>query len=178
MKFKSRKANFNDIDELERLIEISAKSINAKYYTKSEISAALGNAWTVDKQLILDETYWLVENQNKKIVGCGGWSKRKLLFGKSESLGSSKTELLPGIDAARIRAFFVHPEYTRMGIGKELLKKCEAEAKSLGFDSLELVATLSGQKLYSANGYKKIKAYKVELEDGITNKVISMHKNI
>jgi len=178
MKFKFRKATINDITELEDLIEISAKSINSSYYSESEINAALGNVWTVDKQLIIDETYWLVEHLNGQIIGCGGWSKRKLLFGKSESLNLAETELKPGVDPAKIRAFFVHPEYTRMGIGKELLKKCEMEAQSLGFDTLELVATLSGEKLYAANGYVKIKTYEVELGNGITNKVVSMIKKL
>lgn len=178
MKFKFRKAGFDDINELENLIEISARAINSLFYTESEINAALGNAWVLDKQLIIDETYWLVENLYGLIIGCGGWSKRKLLFGKSESPNLSKTELKPGNDPARIRAFFVHPEYTRMGIGKELLKKCEMEAQSFGFDSLELVATLSGAKLYAANGYKEIKTYEVELGKGITNEVVSMNKKL
>ena len=41
MGFKFRKANLNDIDELEHLIELSAKSINSLFYTESEINAAL-----------------------------------------------------------------------------------------------------------------------------------------
>ncbi len=176
MNFKYRKASFDDIKELEKLIEISAKSINSSFYTKSEINAALGNAWTVDRQLIIDKTYWLVENEKGKIIGCGGWSKRKLLFGKSESLNLDKIELKPDFEPARIRAFFVHPEYKRMGIGKELLKICEKEAVLQGFKSLELVATLSGEKLYSANGYIEIKRYEVELGNGIANKVVSMKK--
>ena len=178
MNFTFRKANFKDIDELEQLIQISAKSINSSYYTESEINAALGNAWTVDKQLISDGTYWTVEHQNGKIIGCGGWSKQRLLFGKSESLNLLESELNPDTEPARIRAFFVHPQYTRMGIGKELLKKCENEAELQGFKYIELVATLSGEKLYSANGYRKIKTYEVELGNGITNKVVSMKKNI
>ncbi|MEO9893266.1 GNAT family N-acetyltransferase [Aurantibacter sp.] len=178
MDFKFRKANFKDIDELEKLIEISAKSINSSYYSELEINAALGNAWTVDKQLILDETYWVVETQNGKLIGCGGWSKRRLLFGKSESLNFSESKLNPDIEPARIRAFFVHPTYTRMGIGKGLLKKCENEAELHGFKTLELVATLSGEKLYSAYGFKEIKTYEVELGNGITNKVVAMNKTL
>ncbi len=177
MKFIYEKAKISDVDILEKLIEKSAKSINSFYYSESEINAALGNAWTVDKQLIIDKTYWIVKNSQEEIVGCGGWSKRRLLFGKSNNIHSNN-ELIPGVDSARIRAFFVHPNYTRMGIGKELLKKCETEAILKGFKSFELVATLSGEKLYTSNGYKKIKSYKVNLAAGITNKVISMYKSI
>jgi N-acetylglutamate synthase-like GNAT family acetyltransferase len=173
-----RKAKISDTVNLEKLIEKSAKFINSAYYSQIEIDAALGKAWTVDKQLIIDNTYWVVENLEGIIVGCGGWSKRKLLFGKNNAINSLDNELIPGIDAARIRAFFVHPDFVRMGIGKRLLEKCEMEAKSFGFDSLELVATLSGEKLYASNGYIPLKSYKVDLGNGITNKVVSMHKRL
>ena len=173
-----RKAKISDIDDLERLITISARSINSAFYSEIEIDAALGNAWTVDRQLIIDNTYWIVENLERVVVGCGGWSKRKLLFGKNDVLNSLNNELIPGTDSARIRAFFVHPDFTRMGIGKRLLEKCEIEARSSGFDSLELVATLSGEKLYSANGYIPLKSYDVDLGNGITNKVVTMYKSL
>jgi N-acetylglutamate synthase-like GNAT family acetyltransferase len=178
MDFIFRKATITDIDNLERLIIKSAKSLNSAHYSKKEIDAALGNAWTVDRQLIIDNTYWIVENLEGLAVGCGGWSKRKLLFGKNDVLNSLDNELIPGTDSARIRAFFVHPDFTRMGIGKKLLEKCEIEAKSFGFDSLELVATLSGEKLYSSNGYIPLKSYFVDLGNGITNNVVSMYKSL
>ena len=178
MDFIFRKAKISDLDNLEKLISKSARSINSAYYSKIEIDAALGNAWTVDRQLIIDNTYWVVENSEGVVVGCGGWSKRKLLFGKNDVINSLNDELIPGTDSARIRAFFVHPDFTRMGIGKKLLEKCETEAKSSGFDSLELVATLSGEKLYAANGYNPLRSYEVDLGNGITNKVISMYKSL
>lgn len=176
--FTFRKAKITDVGPLERLIEKSAKSINSVYYSKAEIDAALGNAWTVDVQVILDNTYWIVENSEGVVVGCGGWSKRKLLFGKNDTVNSLDNKLTPGVDPARIRAFFVHPDFTRLGIGKRLLEKCEFEAKSFGFTSLELVATLSGEKLYSSTGYIPLKLYDIELGNGITNRVVSMYKSL
>ena len=178
MNFSYRKATLIDTNNLEILIEKSAKSIDSKYYSEQEINAALGNAWTVDKQLIVDNTYWIVENLEGVLVGCGGWSKRKLLFGKSNDTNPANNELIPGIDAAKIRAFFVHPDFTRKGIGKGLLYRCEDEARALGFKSVELVATLSGEKLYSANGYTAIKSYKISLGNGISNEVVSMFKTL
>ncbi len=173
-----RKAVLQDVDQLEQLIGISARSINSSYYTKDEINAALGNAWTVDQQLILDNTYWVAENTRGDLVGCGGWSKRKLLFGKNKNPDFTQKELNPGKDSARIRAFFVHPDYTRKGIGRRLLQLCESEAKSNGFTSTELLATLSGEKLYSSCGYVALTSYEVDLGRGITNQVISMHKSL
>ncbi len=178
MNLTFRKAEITDINSLEKLIEKSTKSINSDYYSEKEINAALGNSWTVDQQLISDKTYWIVENLDGKAIGCGGWSKRKLLFGKNNELNTTENELVPGIDSARIRAFFVHPNYTRMGIGKKLIEKCENEAASKGFVSMELVATLSGEKLYSSKGYIPIKAFEVDLGNGITNKVVSMNKHL
>lgn len=128
--------------------------------------------------MIFDKTYWLVTNENEAIIGCGGWSKRKLLFGKSDEMSLNEKELNPDFEPARIRAFFVHPDYKRKGIGKELLSICEEEAKIQGFASLELVATLSGEKLYAANGYTELKRYEVKLGEGITNKVVSIKKSI
>ena len=139
MNFTFRKATVGDTEKLENLIEISAKVINATYYSESEINAALGNAWTVDNQLIFDKTYWIAENIDGEIIGCGGWNKRNLLFGKNDYPNSSKNELNPKVEAARIRAFFVHPNFTRKGIGKELLQKYEFEAQESGFKSLKFV---------------------------------------
>ena len=178
MNFTFRKAKITDTNNLEKLIEKSAKSINSAYYSEKEIDAALGNAWTVDQQLIFDKTYWIVENLVGTIIGCGGWSNRKLLYGKNTEPNTLENVLIPGIDSARIRAFFVHPNYTRMGIGKKLIEICENEAASKGFDTMELVATLSGEKLYLSEGYISIKFYEVDLGNGITNKVVSMHKQL
>src|SRR5258706_550637 len=96
--------------------------------TATNIGIAASGGWTVDQQLIFDNTYWIVENLEGVVVGCGGWSKRKLLFGKNDILNFLDNELIPGIDSAKIRAFFVHPDFIRMGIGKRLLEKCEIEA--------------------------------------------------
>lgn len=101
-----------------------------------------------------------------------------MLFGKPKSLTQTESELKPGLDPSRIRAFFIHPEYTRRGIGKKLLIKSEIEAQFGGCNSLELVATLSGEKLFSAQGYKKIKTFELDLGNGITNKVVLMNKTI
>ncbi|WP_203256621.1 GNAT family N-acetyltransferase [Hyunsoonleella ulvae] len=176
MNFRFRKATLQDEIALNELIQKSAKAINKFFYTKQEIEAALGSAWVVDKQLILDNTYWIVENDAGLAIGCGGWSKRKLLFGKNDAIHVSDNTLNPEKDSARIRAFFVHPDYTRQGIGALLLEKSEAEAAAAGFSSLELVATLSGEKLYTSRGYILKRKYEVNLGDGITNKVVSMTK--
>lgn len=178
--YSFRKATLSDCQKLQDLIIQSSQIINGKYYEENVISAAIGNIWIVDEQLILDGTYWLAENVEKEIVGCGGWSKRGLLFGNSNTTKINKEvkELNPKKDSARIRAFFVHPNHVRKGIGKELLSICEKEAKLNRFTSLELVATLSGLKLYSACGYSEQKRIDIDLGDGIYGEAVEMKKSI
>jgi len=178
--YKFRKAKISDSQMIDELILQSSKSINEQYYDKKVVDAAIGTIWTVDQQLILDGTYWLAESQENEIVGCGGWSKRKLLFGNSETMNDTKEpqELNPKIDSAKIRAFFVHPNYIRQGIGKELLKICETEARSCGFKSLELVATLSGENLYKKYGFDEKKRIQINLGNGVFGEAVEMRKSI
>ena len=178
--YKFRKAEISDVQKLEELIVESSKTINGQYYEKEIINAAIGNIWIVDEQLILDHTYWLVENQNDEVVACGGWSKRNLLFGNSETANekSEPKELNPETEAAKIRAFFVHPDYVRKGIGKELLNICENAAKSNGFKSLELIATLSGEKLYKTCGFNEKSRIQIDFGKGILGEAIEMRKEI
>jgi len=179
MKFTYRKASLSDVSALEQLIQQSAETINTGFYSDREIQAALAEVWTVDAQLIKDNTYWIVENTNGMAVGCGGWSDRKLFYGRHhEDEAELEEKLVPGVDSARIRAFFVHQDYTRKGIGSALLQKCEEEAREHGFDSCELVATLSGEKLYESRGYLVVSEHEIDLGNNMTNKVVSMFKKL
>ena len=170
-----RAATFNDVEELQRLIATSARELGRDDYTSDQIEAALGSAWGVDTQLIRDQTYFVVV-ENGVIVACGGWSKRKALFG-ADSRARAEPELLdPSREAARIRAFFVHPDWVRRGIGTLLLKKCESEAEAAGFHSAELVATLPGQRLYERFGYRSMGAQEYPLRNELTITFVPMRK--
>ncbi len=137
---------------------------------------AIGPVFNVDRRLILDGTYFVVED-DRKIVGCGGWSKRKKLSGcDGEQVGLA--ELLdPKQDTARIRAFFVHPEWARRGIGLCILKACERAAMEAGFQKAELVATLAGEQLYASYGYTVIRRYESPMSDGVSLPVVHMAKS-
>src|SRR5262245_6528083 len=113
------------------------------------MEAALGPVFGVDRQLIDDGTYFVAE-QPGGIVGCGGWSRRKALFGGDRSRMAVDTLIDPKRDPARVRAFFVHPDWARQGIGRCILKACEEAILKSGFKSIELVATLAGEPLYAA----------------------------
>ncbi len=175
MNLSIRLATLSDAPTLERLIRESAQKLGRPDYSETQIEAALGTAWGVDSELIKDGTYFVVETGGH-LVACGGWSYRETLFGGDGQAGRESRNLDPLRDSARIRAFFVHPDWARRGLGRLLLEKCEAEAKTRGFKSFELVATLPGQRLYRNFGYSGEKKTEYPLKNGITIEFIPMKK--
>lgn len=158
MKFSIRTATLEDVGALQKLITISARGLGRADYSEEQIEAALRGAWGVDTQLIRDGTYFVVK-EDQVLAGCGGWSRRKTMFGSDARMGRESELLNPEMDAARIRAFFVHPDFARCGIGRWMLEHCEAGAKAEGFHSAELVATLPGEKLYRRFGYAEVERF-------------------
>lgn len=152
MKFEIRTATPVDCGTIQQLIAISARELSRGYYSEEQISAALESVYGVDSMLIEDRTYFVAEADDI-IIGCGGWSKRKTLFGGDQFSNRDPGFLDPRFEAAKIRAFFIHPNFTRQGIGRAILDRCEAEATRQGFISLELMSTLPGVEFYRACGY-------------------------
>ena len=172
-----RKAQQNDVTELIQLIALSARSLASQDYTQEQIEAAIGTVWGVDEELIRDQTYFIAESAKGVLAGCGGWSKRAKLFGASE--GDQASPLLdPLIDSARIRAFFVHPDFIRLGIGREIILLCEQEAKHAGFKRMELMATLPGHRLYKACGYLGEDIVDCGTTTENTHQCVPMHKDL
>ncbi|MFN8475844.1 MAG: GNAT family N-acetyltransferase [Anaerolineae bacterium] len=177
MTFSLRHATLDDKPTLEALIAESARGLSRQDYTDEQIEACLGNAFGVDTQLIRDQTYFVVE-ADEEIAACGGWSKRKTLFG-ADTRPDREPELLdPAQDAAKIRAFFVRPAWARQGIGRLLLERCEAEARAAGFHKAELMATLPGRRLYKAMGYEGDEPIQYALGGGITIEFVPMRKSL
>lgn len=175
-----RLATSADIPALHALIEASVLGLMTEGYSRPQLEGALGRYLGVDSQLIVDQTYFVaeIERANANIlVGCGGWSKRKTLFGADHRPGREDTVLDPSIDPAKIRAFFVHPEWARRGIGSKILQACENAASAAGFRTFEMGATLTGVPLYEARGYKVIDSIDVPLPNGETLKVVRMAKS-
>jgi N-acetylglutamate synthase-like GNAT family acetyltransferase len=170
-----RPAQLADCAQLEELIARSARELSAHDYTPEQIEGALRGAFGVDTQLIRDQTYFVVEADGK-IIGCGGWSKRKTLFGGDARSERNAAELNPQEDAAKIRAFFIDPDYARRGIGKAILDRCESEARAHGFTRYELMATLPGQRLYAAQGYEAGEAVQYSLSSEVIIKFVPMSK--
>jgi GNAT superfamily N-acetyltransferase len=175
MQFSIRLATLDDVIAIEALIARSIRSLGTTDYTAPQIEAALKGAFGVDSQLIADGTYFVVAS-TEHIVGCGGWSKRRTLFGSDARAGRDASELDPKCDAAKIRAFFVDPDYARHGIGTALLDHCESKARALGFTRFELMATLPGVRLYQSRGYVAEQAIHHPLESELTIEFVPMHK--
>jgi GNAT superfamily N-acetyltransferase len=175
MRFSIRLATLDDVIAIESLIARSIRSLGAVDYTAPQIEAALKGAFGVDSQLIADGTYFVVVSA-EHIIGCGGWSKRRTLFGSDARAERDASELSPKNDAAKIRAFFVEPNYARHGIGTALLDHCESKARALGFKHFELMATLPGVRLYESRGYIARQAIQHPLEGQLTIEFVPMHK--
>ena len=175
--FSLRKASMADRPALEELIAVSARGLSRPDYTDSQIEAALRSAFGVDSELIADDTYFVAEADGR-IVGCGGWSRHATLFGGDAQPGRRSELLDPSRDSARIRAFFVHPDWARRGIGRAILEKCEAEARAHGFRSAELLATLPGHSFYRMLGYAGDERVEHSLAGGVPIDFIPMRKSL
>lgn len=173
--FSLRTATLEDRPALEALIAESARGLSTPDYTDAQVDAALGSAFGVDSELIADGTYFVAEADGE-IVGCGGWSRRATLFGSDAQPGRRSDLLDPSRDSARIRAFFVHPDWARRGIGRAILERCETEAGAHGFRSAELLATLPGHRFYRMLGYAGDERVEHSLPGGVTIDFIPMKK--
>jgi len=193
-----RRAEPPDIPSIEALIRLSVHGLQSEDYSEAQRDGALGSVFGVDTRLILDGTYFVAEGTStargstenehagavpsRVIVACGGWSKRKTLFGGDHlgvNPGSVREDSLldPRSDRAKIRAFFVHPDWARRGLGSRILDTCEKAAIEAGFTGFELGATLTGERLYTARGYTATDRREVPLSNGASLPVIRMTKD-
>ncbi|MGD0628723.1 MAG: GNAT family N-acetyltransferase [Terracidiphilus sp.] len=203
--FTLRLATEEDIPALDELIEASVRGLQAGDYTQAQIEGALGTVLGLDTQLIRDGTYFVAEavggeekhtsgaeaplpsaepnvwaealTYRPTLAGCGGWSKRKTLFGADRGPGREPELLDPANDAAKVRAIFVHPDFARRGLGTLILARVEAEARAAGFRRYEMGSTLTGVPLYRLKGYIGVERIEVLLPNGEALPVVKMVKD-
>jgi GNAT superfamily N-acetyltransferase len=118
------------------------------------------------------------DREGTVIVGCGGWSRRRTLYGGDQFAAREDSLLDPATEAAKIRAFFVHPEWARRGIGGMILDACERAAIAEGFHRLEMGATLTGVPFYRVKGYEELERVEAPLGDGLTLPIVRMGKSV
>lgn len=173
-----RLATLGDVPILHELIARSIRGLGAADYPRGQIDAALKGAFGVDTNLIQDGTYFVAETPALELVACGGWSRRRTLFGSDARAERDESWLDPTSDRAKIRAFFVDPSYARRGIGRAILARSEADAMRAGFSSFEMMATLPGVRLYERCGYAPDAAIDYPLPGGLSIRFVPMHKTV
>jgi GNAT superfamily N-acetyltransferase len=174
-----RAATRQDVPVLEELLRASVLGLGSADYTPEQNASALAHMYGMDTALIDDGTYFAVEDAaTGEILACGGWSRRRTLFGGDRFADRSDDCLDPATEAARIRAFFVRPDAARRGIGRLLMEECERAARAEGFRRMELMATLTGIPLYERGGFHAVESTELLLPDGVRFPLVRMVKDL
>ena len=164
--FTSRLATEADLPALKALMDAAIAEHLKAFLDPAQVELSK-SIMGLDTQLIADRTYFLVE-ENGRIAGCGGWSRRATLYGGDHSTSQRNAALLDTAkDAARVRAMYTPPDFKRRGVGRLILDLCEAAAREAGFRRVELMATMSGEPLYKACGYLEIERITAASRDGV-----------
>jgi GNAT superfamily N-acetyltransferase len=172
-----RLASANDLDALKALMQRAIARLQDGFLTPEQVCAS-HKVMGLDTQLIADQTYFLVESDGA-LAGCGGWSWRETLYGGDESIVARDVRRLdPAIDAARIRAMYTDPAFARQGIGRIVIGLCEAAARAEGFGRVEMMATMAGEPLYRACGYRPIERVLSAPVDGVGVPLVRMGKRL
>jgi GNAT superfamily N-acetyltransferase len=167
-----------DIPAISGLIPLSVRGLQGDVYSGVQMESAIHcGVFAVDRQLIRDGTYFVVEDEGR-IVGCGGWSKRRSNYGGDSGRSGTDPEIDPRTEPARIRAFFVHPGSARQGIGRSIMEACEAAVAAAGFRDVTISATLTGESLYASFGYKAVDRFDIPLPGGIPLPCVRMARSL
>lgn len=176
MAFIPRPATVEDLPALGNLMDRAIGSLQAAFLSPEQVEASRA-IMGIDTQLVTDGTYFLVEEAGR-IAGCGGWSRRATLYGGDHSKELREPRLLdPATEPARVRAMYTDPDFARRGVGRLILDLCERAAANEGFAAIELMATLSGEPLYRAAGYRVIGPV-ADIIDGVTVPLMKMGKKL
>ena len=173
-----RPATADDIPQLIDLVKASIRGFSEGFYDDRQLESSLEHLYGIDRQLIEDETYYVVERDGS-IVAAGGWSFRRTSYG-GDQMAAARDESRrdPRLEPAAIRAFYVHPEHKRQGLGRSLHDQCEAAAAAAGFRKLELLSTEMGAVFYRELGYELGETEQADLPDGVQIPIIHMVKSI
>jgi GNAT superfamily N-acetyltransferase len=167
----------SDAPQISQLMRASVLELFPHFYDQQQTASAAVHIGHLDMQLIEDGTY-LVHQADGEIVACGGWSRRAKLYTGSGDRHDDARLLDPGTEAARVRAMFVRGDWTRRGLGRAILAACERAARAEGFGSLVLLATLPGEPLYRAFGFREVERVPLMMPDGVSIEGVVMERPI
>ncbi|GIF77349.1 GNAT family N-acetyltransferase [Asanoa siamensis] len=171
-----RLATHADLPALAPVVTAVIDELQRAYLDPAQIASSRA-IMGIDSQLLDDGTYFVVETSEGAVAGCGGWSRRATLYGGDHSDGRDAALLDPATQPARIRAMYTHPSYTRRGVGRLVLSRCEEAARAEGFREVELVSTLAGRPLYASAGFIAV-AHLTDASGGAPVPLIKMRKTI
>jgi GNAT superfamily N-acetyltransferase len=178
MSLEPRVATLEDLPRIRALIPLSVRGLNAGMYSAEQLDASLRHVFGADTQVIRDRTYFVID-EDGSLVACGGWSKRQTLYGGDQLKSLADPLLDPASGAAaRIRAFFVHPDFARRGLARRILGACMAAARAAGFSSVELGSTLPGVALYRAYGFEVVENIDQPMPGGLALPLVRMRMTI
>jgi GNAT superfamily N-acetyltransferase len=172
-----RVATSRDAEAIDALMKQSIRDIFPQFYDEAQTTSSVVHIGSVDRMLIEDGTYFVIEEADE-LIACGGWSRRDKLYTGSGPGASDARLLEPDKEPARVRAMFVRPDRTRRGLGMRILEACEAAARAEGFRTLALMATLPGVLLYERYGFTATRRTTITLPDGVTLASVAMERPI
>ena len=172
-----RLAVLDDAPAIRELMQTSIREIFPRFYDETQTASAVVHIGHLDLALIEDGTYY-VHEADGEIVACGGWSRRNRLYAGSGEAEDDDRLLDPATEPARVRAMFVRSDWTRRGLGRAILETCERAARDEGFTMMALMATLPGEQLYRAYGFREIERTIVMTPDGIGTAAVAMERPI
>lgn len=175
--FRLRLATTDDLPAITALIADSVRGSSGGMYSAAEIEEALVTVFGADSQLIADGTYFVIEDDHG-LAASGGWSARTTVCGGDQTRTGPDALLDPGVDPARIRAFFVAPRCARRGLARRLYQACEADAVAAGFSRFLLGATLPGVPLYEALGFRSLGRDDFPMRFGLSLGIMRMERRI
>jgi len=172
-----RLATLEDAAAIDALMKASIRDLFPNFYNAKQTEASIRHVGVVDRILIEDGTYFVAEADGE-LVACGGWSRRDKLYSGSGEGPSDARLLDPASEPARVRAMFVRADWTRRGLGIRILDACQEAARTEGFRTLALMATLPGVPLYERFGFRVLEWVDIPLPGGLTMGGASMDKPI
>jgi GNAT superfamily N-acetyltransferase len=167
----------SDALRISELMRASVLEVFPRFYDEQQTASAAVHIAHLDMQLIRDGTYF-VHEAGGELVACGGWSRRNKLYAGTEDADDDDRLLDPSTEPARVRAMFVRSDWTRRGIGRAILESCERTARDEGFTNLVLGATLAGEPLYRAFGFREVERFPLTMPDGVTVVCVAMERPI
>jgi GNAT superfamily N-acetyltransferase len=172
-----RTARLSEVNALNALVRDSVFGLSTAEYSPEQLESSMRHLFGIDTNLIADGTYYVIEEEGRAIA-CGGWSRRRTLFGGDQYADRSDDRLDPATEAARIRAFFVHPSQARRGLATVILDECARAAGVAGFHRLQLMSTLPGEPFYARRGFQVLERVTLTLPDGVPFPLVRMERNL